>query len=86
MVTEVELAKVSTSLDNSAVLAGKYSLFSPVTPEMYLVPLFIDFVTLDPNRVLLVEEQSGDLVEINLKERAFTNRVRGRGRCRGSLY
>lgn len=73
---------MSATLDNKAIFAGKHALFSPLASEIYQVPPFIDFVALDPDRVLLVEEQTGDLVEVNFKSRSLGQRIKGRGRCK----
>ena len=78
---QVELTKVSVSLDNNAVFVGKYLLNSPFTSKTYSVPPFRDFITLTPDRILLVEEQSGDLLDLNL-ETMTGQRIKGRGKLR----
>ena len=82
---QVELGKVSVAFDNSAIFAGKYSIFSPLASEIYQVPSFMEFVTIDSNRILIIEEQSGDLVEMNIKEKKMGQRIKGKGRCKGNF-
>ena len=82
--TVVDLTKVSASADNTAIFAGKLCLFSPLLSEIYQVPPFVDFIALSPERILLVEDQSGDLIELNIRAKAITQRVNGRGSCRST--